>query len=90
MKMVVRKSRNWTNSNNFLTDKKISMEAKGLLMVLMTMKQNTYFTNNFIYKTSRDSKKHIDKIINELVFNRYLIIDDLGEEFTIYDSPHSK
>ena len=90
MKMVVRKTRNWTNSNSFLTDKKLSMEAKGLLTVLMTMKSNTFFTNNFIYKVSRDSKKKIDKIIDELICNRYLIIDKTGEEFTVYDSPHCK
>lgn len=88
--MVVRKPRNWSNSNCFLTDKKISMEAKGLLMVLMTMKTNTFYTNNFIYKISTDSKKHIDKIISELVNSRYLIIDDTGEEFTVYNSPHCK
>lgn len=88
--MIVRKPRNWINSNCFLTDKKLSMDAKGMLAVLMTMKPNTFFTNNYIYRISRDSKKHIDKILDELVLNKYLIIDKTGEEFTVYNSPHCK
>lgn len=60
--------------NKYLGDFKISLEAKGLLTILL-MGQPNFDGDSFeLSKYNNDTAKHIDEVLKELVDNNYLTI----------------
>lgn len=60
--------------NKYLGDFKISLEAKGLLTILL-MGQPDFDGNSFeLSKYNNDTPEHIDEVLKELIANKYLTI----------------
>ena len=60
--------------NKYLGNFKISLEAKGLLTILL-MGQPDFDGDSFeLSKYNLDTSEHIDKILKELIDNNYLTI----------------
>lgn len=95
MVFKVEKNRNYTVMSNYhLRDKNLSFKAKGLLSFMLSLPENWDYSLNGLVSVSKESKKAIRTILNELKDNGYLEIQQTrGEkgyykyEYTIREIP---
>lgn len=76
--MVIRveKVTNYTKiDNNYLEDKNISLKAKGLLTLMLSLPDAWNFNTNGLRLLCKESRLAITNALKELDKNRYLIIE---------------
>ena len=96
--MVIRteKITNYTKiDNNYLEDKNISLKAKGLLTLMLSLPDNWKFNVKGLCLLCKESRLAITNALNELKENNYLEIekgyDCNGKfiyEYIIYENPY--
>lgn len=89
-KFRVNKTRDYTViSNHHLKDKTISLKAKGLLTVMLSLSDNWDYSIIGLNSISKEGVKAIRSTLNELKEHRYLVIrkfnNDKGQYEYIYD-----
>ena len=68
----VEKQKNYTVMSNYhLQDKNLSYKAKGLLSFMLSLPEDWDYSLNGLVAVSKESKKAIRNIINELIENVY-------------------
>lgn len=97
--MVIRteKITNYTKiDNNYLEDKNISLKAKGLLTLMLSLPDNWKFNVKGLCFLCKESKLAVTNALNELKENNYLEIEKgygydgkFIYEYTIYENPYS-
>lgn len=96
MVFKIDKNKNYTVMSNYhLRDKNLSFKAKGLLSFMLSLPENWDYSLNGLVAASKESKKAIRGIINELRENGYLVTEQTrGEKgyykynYIIYEEPH--
>jgi hypothetical protein len=92
------KNSNYTTIDNFVSkDIKLSLKAKGLLLVIMSLPNDWDFSINGISKICKEGRDSIYSAINELIDNGYCsrikIKNEkgkiIGSDYTFYESPHT-
>ena len=92
------KNSNYTTIDNTVSkDIKLSLKAKGLLLVIMSLPNDWDFSINGISKICKEGRDSIYSAINELIKNRYCsriqIKNDkgkiIGSDYTFYELPHT-
>ena len=93
----VEKNRDYTvMSNNHLRNTELSLKAKGLLSLMLSLPDNWDYTTRGLAKICKDGVDSIGNTIKELEVNGYLIRkrirNDKGQlteiEYTILEQPH--
>ena len=95
MVFKVEKNKNYTVMSNYhLRDKNLSFKAKGLLSFMLSLPDDWDYSMNGLCKVSKESKKAIRSILNELKENGYLVIEQVrGDKgyykynYIIYEHP---
>ncbi len=95
MVFKVEKNKNYTVMSNYhLRDKNLSFKAKGLLSFMLSLPDSWDYSLNGLVSVSKESKKAIRTILNELKDNGYLVIEQVrGEKgyykynYIIYEQP---
>ena len=97
--MVIRteKITNYTKiDNNYLEDKSISLKAKGLLTLMLSLPDDWKFNIKGLCFLCKESKLAVANALNELKDNNYLEIEKSyaydGKfiyEYIIYENPYS-
>ncbi len=95
MVFKVEKNKNYTVMSNYhLRDKNLSFKAKGLLSFMLSLPDSWDYSLNGLVSVSKESKKAIRSILNELKENGYLVIEQIrGEKgyykynYIIYEHP---
>lgn len=95
-RVKVNKSKDYTViSNVFLRDKNLSLKAKGMLSVIMSLSDNWDFSINGLDKIILEGKRAIYSTIDELIEHKYCERKQLrsesgfGEmEYTFYENPN--
>jgi len=98
MVFKIEKNKNYTVMSNFhLRDKELSFKAKGLLSFMLSLPDNWDYSLNGLVKVSKESKKAIRNILNELKENGYLVIEQTRGNrgyykynYIIYEEPIDK
>lgn len=98
MVFKIEKTRNYTVMSNFhLRDKNLSFKAKGLLSFMLSLPEEWDYSLNGLVSVSKESKKAIRSILNELKDAGYLVIEQTrGEKgyykynYIIYEVPVDK
>jgi hypothetical protein len=94
----VEKTKNYTvMSNNVLRDKRLSLKAKGLMSLMLSLPDNWDYTTRGLAAICKESKDTISKIVNELVAVGYIVREQerrpsgkLGKiTYAIYEAPRS-
>ena len=82
--------------NNYLEDKNISLKAKGLLTLMLSLPDNWKFNIKGLCLLCKESKLAVTNALNELKDNNYLEIEKGYDydgkfiyEYTIYENPYS-
>ena len=82
--------------NNYLEDKNISLKAKGLLTLMLSLPDNWKFNVKGLCFLCKESKLAVTNALNELKENNYLEIEKgygydgkFIYEYTIYENPYS-
>ena len=96
MVFKIEKNKNYTvMSNCHLRDKNLSFKAKGLLSFMLSLPEDWDYSLNGLVAVSKESKKAIRGIINELKEHGYLVTEQTrGEKgyykynYIIYEEPH--
>ena len=96
MVFKIEKNKNYTIMSNYhLRDKNLSFKAKGLLSFMFSVPEDWDYSLNGLVAVSKESKKAIRGIINELRENGYLVTEQTrGEKgyykynYIIYEEPH--
>jgi len=96
MVFKIDKNKNYTVMSNYhLRDKNLSFKAKGLLSFMLSLPEDWDYSLNGLVAVSKESKKAIRSIINELRENGYLVTEQTrGEKgyykynYIIYEEPH--
>jgi hypothetical protein len=92
------KNSNYTTIDNSVTkDIKLSLKAKGLLLVIMSLPNDWDFSINGISMICKEGRDSIYSAINELIENRYcqrvIIKNDkgkiMGSDYTFFESPYT-
>jgi len=92
----VEKSKNYTvMSNNHLRDKLLTLKAKGLMSLMLSLPDEWDYTTRGLAAICKESKDTISKIVNELVLEGYIVREQernsggrLGKiTYTIYEEP---
>lgn len=91
----IEKNKNYTVMSNYhLRDKSLSFKAKGLLSFMLSLPEDWDYSLNGLVSVSKESKKAIRSILNELKEAGYLIIEQVrGEKgyykynYIIYETP---
>ena len=94
----IEKNRNYTiMSNHHLRDKKLSYKAKGLLSFMLSLPEDWDYSINGLVKVSKEGKKAIRAMLEELEENHYLIRKRIqlknGQfdyEYYIYEMPYNQ
>ena len=80
--------------NRYLEDKNISLKAKGLLTLMLSLPDNWKFNVNGLCFLCKESKSAVNNAIKELKDNKYLEVektyDESGRfiyEYIIYEYP---
>ena len=80
--------------NRYLEDKNISLKAKGLLTLMLSLPDNWKFNVNGLCLLCKESKSAVNNAIKELKNNKYLEVekyyDESGRfiyEYIIYEYP---
>lgn len=89
------KIRNYTKIDNYLfQDKNLSLKAKGLLSLILSLNDNWSFSVNGLTKICLEQKTAIKRALDELKQNGYLLTqklkDDKGKfyyNYTFYERP---
>lgn len=98
-RIKVEKNKDYTIiSNVFLRDKSLSLKAKGVLAMVMAMKEDWDFTINGFCKITKEGEAAIYTAIKELKDNGYCkeskIRDEnkriIGNEYTFYEMPQTE
>jgi hypothetical protein len=93
------KNSNYTTIDNFVSkDIKLSLKAKGLLLVIMSLPNDWDFSINGISKICKEGRDSIYSAINELIKNGYcqrvIIKNDkgqiMGSDYTFFESPYTE
>ncbi len=92
----IEKNKNYTVMSNYhLRDKNLSFKAKGLLSFMLSLPEDWDYSLNGLVAVSKESKKAIRGIINELREHGYLVTEQTrGEKgyykynYIIYEEPH--
>lgn len=95
MVFKIEKNKNYTvMSNHHLRDKNLSLKAKGLLSFMLSLPEDWDYSLNGLVSVSKESKKAIRSILNELKENGYLVMEQTrGEKgqykynYIIYEEP---
>lgn len=95
MVFKIEKNKNYTvMSNHHLRDKNLSLKAKGLLSFMLSLPEDWDYSLNGLVSVSKESKKAIRSILNELKENGYLVVEQTrGEKgqykynYIIYEEP---
>ena len=70
----IEKNKNYTIMSNYhLRDKSISYKAKGLLSFMLSLPEDWDYSINGLVKVSKEGKKAIRAMLEELEENHYLI-----------------
>ena len=94
----VEKNKNYTvMSNVHLRDKKLSLKAKGLLAMILTLPEDWHYSVDGLAAISKESRASINSGLKELEKAGYLIRRQLRDEkghltnteYTIYEEPRS-
>lgn len=92
----IKKEEGYTVMSNYhFKDKRLSLKAKGLLSLMLSLPDNWDFSLMGLTSICIESRDTIRKIINELKINRYLKVvesrDENGRfyyEYIIYEKPY--
>lgn len=95
MVFKIEKNKNYTvMSNIHLRDKKLSFKAKGLLSFMLSLPEDWDYSLNGLVSISKEGKKAIRNILEELKQNGYLVIEQKRDEkgyykynYIIYEEP---
>jgi len=96
MVFKIEKNKNYTIMSNYhLRDKNLSFKAKGLLSFMLSLPEDWDYSLNGLVAVSKESKKAIRGIMNELREHGYLVTEQArGEKgyykynYIIYEEPH--
>lgn len=98
--MIIRTEKiiNYTTiDNNYLEDKNISLKAKGLLTLMLSLPNDWKYNIKGLCLLCKESKLAITNALNELKDNNYLEIekgfDYYGKfiyEYIIYENPYNR
>ena len=94
----IEKNRNYTIMSNYhLRDKSMSYKAKGLLSFMLSLPEDWDYSINGLVKVSKEGKKAIRAMLEELEENYYLIRKRIqlknGQfdyEYHIYEMPYNQ
>lgn len=98
----VNKTKNYTlMSNHHLRDKNLSLKAKGLLSVMLSLPDNWNYSISGLCSILKENETSIKSTIKELKENKYIIVDKkkpCKEEgrskfeyiYNIYETPQTK
>ena len=94
----IEKNKNYTIMSNYhLRDKKLSYKAKGLLSFMLSLPEDWDYSINGLVKVSKEGKKAIRAMLEELEENHYLIRQRIqlknGQfdyEYHIYEMPYNQ
>ena len=94
----IKKTKDYTTMSNFhLRDKNLSLKAKGLLSMMLSLPEEWDYSARGLEKICQESKNTINSILNELEENGYLQRDRVYEdgkiikwEYIIYEKPKDK
>lgn len=76
MVFKIEKTKNYTIMSNYhLRDINLSLKAKGLLSFMLSLPEDWDYSLNGLVSVSKESKKAIRSILNELKENGYLIVE---------------
>lgn len=89
---------NYTKMSNYhLKDKNLSLKAKGLLSVILSLPNNWKFSNEGLCSLCKEGKMAVDNAIKELKDNGYLKLirkqNSRGKfyyDYEVYENPHSQ
>lgn len=92
----IKKEEGYTVMSNYhFRDRRLSLKAKGLLSLMLSLPDNWDFSMMELTSICIESRDTIRKIINELKINKYLKIvenrDENGRfyyEYIIYEKPY--
>lgn len=92
----IKKEEGYTVMSNYhFKDKRLSLKAKGLLSLMLSLPDNWDFSMMGLTSICIESRDTIRKIINELKINKYLKVvenrDENGRfyyEYIIYEKPY--
>ncbi|MDE6141278.1 MAG: helix-turn-helix domain-containing protein, partial [Bacilli bacterium] len=95
MVFKIEKTKNYTIMSNYhLRDINLSLKAKGLLSFMLSLPEDWDYSLNGLVSVSKESKKAIRSILNELKENGYLIVEQTREKngyykynYIIYEVP---
>lgn len=75
-------------ANDMLRDNALSLKAKGLLSLMLTMDDNFDFTISYLATLCKETRQAISRIIDELVEQGY--VGKVGKELIVVELPTSK
>lgn len=89
------KEENYTKINNFyLRDKRLSLKAKGLFTIILSLPDTWCFSNTGLCMLCKEGKIAVDNALNELKDNGYLKLtrrqNNKGKfyyDYDVYESP---
>ena len=74
----INKSKNYTVMSNYhLKDKKLSLKAKGLLSIMLSLPDEWDYSINGLIKISKEGERAIKSTLQELKTNKYLTVTKL-------------
>ena len=93
----VKKDKNFTIMSNYhLKDKKLSLKAKGLLSVILSLPEKWDYTTTGLSTLTKENKDTINRILQELEKLNYVKRKRMrrsngslaGTEYTVYEVPY--
>lgn len=75
-------------ANDMLRDNALSLKAKGLLSLMLTMDDNFDFTISYLATLCKETRQAIARILEELVEQGY--VGKVGKELIVVELPTSK
>ena len=95
MKITVQKDKDYTVMSNYhFKDKELSLRAKGLLSMMLSLPDSLSYSLNGINSICVESKTTIRKVIKELKEKHYLKVEEMRKndgkiyyEYIIYEKP---
>lgn len=94
----VKKNRNYTVMSNYhLRDKNLSLKAKGLLSIMLSLPEDWNYTLGGLVAISKEGLTSIRSALDELKKNRYLEVEKVKDasgrfdyQYNIYEHPVQK
>ncbi len=75
-------------ANDMLRDNALSLKAKGLLSLMLTMDDNFDFTISYLATMCKETRQAIARILDELIEQGY--VGKVGKELIVVELPTSK